>query len=176
MLVTDISFENIEFAKFLWHKEAQSSFDSDKTFRKTKETLRVYVDDQGILRCKGRIENSSLPYPTKFPILLPREHHFTKLVIRQCHENVMHNGTRETLTELRANYSVTRGRQTVKRLLSKCNVCKKIQGKAYSTPPEPPLPYFRVSEDLTFSKTAGDFAGPLYVKKIYDRKFFTNRI
>ena len=66
-LVTDISFENIEFAKFLWHKEAQSSFDSDKTFRKTKETLRVYVDDQGILRCKDRTENSLLPCPTKFP-------------------------------------------------------------------------------------------------------------
>ena len=65
-LVTDISFENIEFAKFLWHKEAQSFFDSDKTFRKTKETLRVYVDDQGILRCKSRIENTSLPYPAKF--------------------------------------------------------------------------------------------------------------
>ena len=81
-LVTDISFENIEFAKFLWHKEAQSSFDSDKTFRKTKETLRLYVDDQDILRCKDRIENTSLLYPTKFPILLPREHHFTKLVIQ----------------------------------------------------------------------------------------------
>ena len=82
----------------------------------------------------------------------------------------MHNGTRETLTELHANYWVTRGRQTVKRLLSKCNVCKKIQGKAYSTPPEPPLPDFRVSEDLAFSKTAVDFAGPLSVKNIYDRE------
>ena len=38
-LVTDISFENIEFAELLWHKEAQSSFDNDKTIRKTKETL-----------------------------------------------------------------------------------------------------------------------------------------
>ena len=171
-LVTDISFENIEFAKLLWHKEAQSFFGSDKTFRKTKETLRVYVDDQGILRCKGRIGNTSLPYPTKFPILLPREHHFTELLIRQCHENVMHNGTRETLTELRANYWVTRERQTVKRLLSKCIVCKKIQGKAYSTPPEPSLPDFKVSEDLPFSKTALDFAGPLYVKNIYNKKNF----
>ena len=68
-LVTDISFENIEFAEFLWHKDAQSSFDSDKTFRKTKETLRVYVDDQGILRCRGGIEKNfaSIPYQI-FPL------------------------------------------------------------------------------------------------------------
>ena len=45
-----------------------------------------------------------------------------------------------------------------------------IQGRAYSTPPEPQLSDFRVSEDLAFSKTAVDFVGPLYVKNIYDRE------
>ena len=40
-------------------------------------------------------------------------------------------------------------------------------GRAYSTPPTPPLPSFRVSDDLAFSKVGVDFAGPLYVKNIY---------
>ena len=37
----------------------------------------------------------------------------------------------------------------------------------YSTPPTPPLPTSRVSDDLVFTKVGGDFARPLYVKNIY---------
>ena len=47
---------------------------------------------------QNRIQNCSLPYSAKFPVLLPRKQYFTQLVIRQSHENVKHNGVRETLT------------------------------------------------------------------------------
>ena len=77
---------------------------------------------------------------------------------------------RETLTEVRSNYWIMKGRQTVKNLLSKCIVCKKLQDKPYSLVPEPPLPDFRVLEDMAFSKIAVDFAGPLYVRNIYESK------
>ena len=40
-------------------------------------------------------------------------------------------------------------------------------GKALSTPPTLPLPTSRVSDDLDFTKVGVDFAGPLYVKNIY---------
>ena len=58
-------------------------------------------------------------------------------------------------------------RQAVKDVLSKCVTCKKLQGRAYSSPPTLPLPAFRVSEEMAFSKVGVDFAGPLYVKNIY---------
>ena len=54
----------------------------------TWEQLGVFKDEDGVLRCKGRIKNSSLPYSGKFPILLPRKQHFTRLLIAQSHENV----------------------------------------------------------------------------------------
>ena len=135
-----------------------------------KESLKVFEDKAGVLRCKGRIENSTLPYSAKFPVLLLRKHHFTNLVILNCHESVKHNGVRETLTEVRSNYWIIKGRQTVKNLLSKCIVCKKLQGKPYSLVPEPPLPDFRVSENMAFSKIAVDFARPLYVRNIFESK------
>ena len=68
------------------------------------------------------------------------------------------------------NLSASNLSQTVKNLLSKCIVCKKLQGKPYSLVPEPPLPDFRVSEDMAFSKIAVDFAGPLHVRNIYESK------
>ena len=109
---------------------------------------------------------SLLPYSIKFPILLPRKKALHKLVVRNSHENVKHNGVNETLREIRTQFWIIRGRQAVKDVLSNCVICKKILGKAYSTPPTPPLPSFRVS-DLAFSKVGVDVAGPFYFKNVY---------
>ena len=93
-----------------------------------------------------------------------------KLVITQSHKNVKHNGVRETLTGIRAQFWIIKGRQAVKDVLCKCVTCKKMLGRAYSTPPTPPLPSFRVSDDLAFSKVGVDFAGPSYAKNIWQSK------
>ena len=73
----------------------------------------------------------------------------------------------ETLTEIRLQFWIIKRRQAVKNVLTKCITCKRIQGRAFSSPPPLPLPSFRVSDDLAFSKVGVDFAGPLYVKNIY---------
>ena len=77
---------------------------------------------------------------------------------------------RETLNEVRSSYWIIKGRQTVRNLLSKCIVCKKLQSKPYGLVPELPLSDFRVSEDMAFSKIAVHFAGPLYVRSVYESK------
>ena len=89
------------------------------------------------------------------------------MVIARSHESVKHNGVRETLTQVRSDYWIPKGRQVVKSLLSKCVNCKRITGRAYDTPVAPPLPNYRVSEESAFTFVAVDFAGPLYVKDIY---------
>ena len=93
-----------------------------------------------------------------------------KLVIMQSHKNVKHNGVRETLTEIQVQSWIIKGRQTVKDVLCKCVTCQKMLGRAFSTPPTPPLPSFRVSDELAFSKVGVDFAGSLFVKNIYQSK------
>ena len=166
-ILPDITVEETNVVKNLWYKHVQTKLEESEKSSSTWEQLGVFKDEDGVLRCKGRIHNSSLPYSAKFPVLLPRKQHFTKLVIKQSHENVNHNGVGETLAEIRAQFWIIKGRQAVKDMLSKCVTCKKIQGRAYSSPPTPPLPSFRVSDDLAFSKVGVDFAGPLYVKNIY---------
>ena len=66
------------------------------------------------------------PFNARFPIFLPRLSHFTNLVINECHLKVLHNGVRETLTELRSCLG-GKGRQAVKTVIGKCSVCKKIE-------------------------------------------------
>ena len=44
------------------------------------------------------------------------------------------------------------------------NVCRKLEGKSYSSPDPAALPDFRVSEEYPFSYTAVDFVWLIYVK------------
>ena len=133
--------------------------------------LRLFIDTDNIVRCEGRISQSTLPESAKRPILLPSKHRFTELVIREKHDVVHHDGIKETLNCVREKYWILRGREAVKRVVTKCVTCKKFQGKPFTTPKEPPLPSSRVSDEPPFSNTGIDFAGPLYTSdngsKIY---------
>ena len=129
--------------------------------------MGFFEDEEGVWRCRGRIESATLPFGTKHPILLPREHHFTKWIILKAHENVKHNGLRETFAETRSNYWNVRGRQLVKNYISKCPICKKLEGLPYNSPSTAPLPDFRVNTSHAFAKIGVDFAGPVFVKNIY---------
>lgn len=57
------------------------------------------------------------------------------------------------------------GRQVVKKIISKCVVCKRHLGKAYDVPVVAYLPDFRVNQTPPFAKVGIDFAGPLYAKE-----------
>ena len=61
-------------------------------------------DKDGLLRSKGGIGNSSLPYNSKCPILLNRKHYLTKIFVLSFHNRVKHIGQRHTLAEVRSLY------------------------------------------------------------------------
>ena len=155
-----------KFAELLLIKNAQVSVKSHKNYPIWKKQLMLFEDDSGILRCRGRIENAAnLPYSTKHPILLPSNHPLTTLYVHQAHARVLHNGVKETLTELRSRFWVIKGRAVVKRILHSCHTCRRYEGKHYAVPPPPPLPAYRVREAPPFANTGVDFAGPLYVSR-----------
>ena len=72
--------------------------------------------------------------------------------------------TTEWLTELRARYWIIRGRNFVRKSLSRCVICKWFERRVFAPPPAPPLPSLRVDKAYAFSYTGVDFAGPLHVK------------
>lgn len=158
-----VSVEEIEKVERIWIIESQLNLQSSSNFKKISEQLGV-VKENEILICKGRLGNSELDFRTKFPIILPKEDKFTELVIIACHHKVHHCKERATLAELRSKFWVTKGRQCVKRVIRNCFICRKLEGKAFNSPPTAMLPDFRVTESPPFSKMGVDFAGPLYAK------------
>lgn len=66
------------------------------------KSLNIFLHDD-LLRCQGRIDQANLPYHTKFPLLLPKNHHITKLIIHSIHSDIKHGGLPEVLCKLREN-------------------------------------------------------------------------
>ena len=87
--------------------------------------LSPFVDSDGILRVGERLEMSNLPYDAKHPVILPKKHHISKLVITHIHNQGHHNlGVNFMLAELRQKYWIVNGREELKRWKQECNVWK----------------------------------------------------
>ena len=165
----------LKTAENLWIKSVQaSSFAKERSFMTRKDfkstppvritQFGLFLDDEGVIKCKGRINNAPLPALTKNPILLPAKHAFVNLLVKHTHNCVKHNGIKDTLTTLRERFWVLRGRETAKRVIRQCLVCRRYEGIPFKSPPSTDLPNFRVSDDPPFTHVGLNFAGPLYIK------------
>ena len=158
---SEVSAKEMFAAEKYWVLDVQSTLRKEPKFNQLKQNLGLFEEEQ-VLRCKGRLNYSDLEFDGKFPIILPRENRFTELVVFACHQRVCHNGLKSTLAELRSRYWVPQGRQFVKRVLRKCFICRKVEGKSYAPPQTADLPDFRVKEAPPFVNVGIDFAGPLF--------------
>jgi len=129
----------------------------------------LFVDEGRVLRCRGRIGNSQVTLSAKQPALLPSNHHFVKLLVRKAHETMKHCGVNQTLTFIRERFWILKGRQTTRKVIKSCVICRRLEGHSYGTVPSPDLPAERVSEDPPFSHVGVDFAGPLHIKVACDQ-------
>lgn len=72
--------------------------------------LRPMLDEKGLLRVGGRLENAPLDYQSKHQLLLPHSHHVSKLLIMANHQSVGHLGQEYVLSSLRQKYWIIKGR------------------------------------------------------------------
>ena len=158
-----LSRQELANAELDWVKSAQERLKQNEQLHRLTKQLNV-VEEVGVLRCRGRLCNSELEAEAKKPILLPRHHRLTEMIVVECHRKLHHSGVRATLSQVRTKFWVPKGRQIVKKLISKCVTCKKFEGKPYAPAPVADLPDFRVNQAAPFSYVGVDFAGPLYYK------------
>jgi len=110
----------------------------------------VLVD--GILRVGGRLCHAPLAFSRKHQIILPSDHHVTRLIIEDQHRRTGLCGMANTWTKLRQTYWIVKGAATVRKVLGKCVFCRRRKAKLSSqvmsdlsaerlTPNKPPF-YF----------------------------------
>ena len=105
-----------------------------------------------------------------YPVFLPQSL-LTNLIILEAHRKVAHAGINATLTGILSTYWICMGQQIVKHLLRNCVVCKREHKKPLIGPPRPELPSFRLSQTYPFENAGLDYAGPLFVKPIFDNRY-----
>ena len=130
--------------------------------------MKLFVDTLGLLRLKGRFENAALDYDEKHPSVLRslENSFFTKLIILDSHERVLHHGIETTLSDVRSNFWIVEGRKAVKSVLRKCVTCRRYQGRPLLPTETPDLPDYTVNTLYAFQCTGLDYAGPLFIKTI----------
>ncbi|XP_059056090.1 uncharacterized protein LOC131849969 [Achroia grisella] len=167
-LTSDYSLTNISNNHIDQIRQVQKEcFSKELTGMKTDlvRALDVYKDEDGILRCRGRLQNTDWSHSQKHPILLPKDHAFTSKIIEDAHRRNYHVGVSHTLAIIRKQYWIPRGRMQVQKLLRQCPACKKYSGGPYRLPPMAPLPPERVTYSEPFSYVGLDYFGPVLVDK-----------
>ena len=111
--------------------------------------LNLFLDAEGLLRCMTRLESAPIPRNTARPILLPKNHSLTRMIIKHEHNKSKHAyGTDYTLSEVRRNYWIPAGRQQVKKALKDCRQCKINFGLPSKPPKMAPLPIVRTEGSM----------------------------
>ncbi|KAJ8017542.1 hypothetical protein HOLleu_44978 [Holothuria leucospilota] len=163
--VEELKESETEIVKWVQRESFPSAIRSPGKWKGTAFRKLSPVLVEGVLRVGGRLSRSQLNYDQRHPVILPSDHHVTKLIIEHHHSSVGHMGAGMTWTSLRNHYWVMRGEATVRKVIGKCLACRKrnaLPGQQYMAD----LPVPRVTADKPpFSSVGIDLFGPFLVKR-----------
>lgn len=158
---------------YLCRRAQMESFSEDykilkenKNKKLSAELIRLmpYLDEQGVMRVYGRIDNApSLPVFTKRPIILSKKHRLSFLIMKYFHEIHHHQFDELTVCEVRYRFWIISARTVLKSVKSQCSECI----KSHAAPRQPSmgqLPRDRLTPYVRpFSYTGVDYFGPIEV-------------
>ena len=116
--------------------------------------------EKGLLRLGGRINFSLLSYEQQHPLILSYDSKFSKLLVNYFHYKSFHGGIRLTLSTIRQEFWIIKGRSLLKSCINKCVKCIRYRGTTMNRKMGV-LPPIRVQKpDKPFRLTGVGYAGP----------------
>ena len=144
------------FSEELKHIETGKDISRESALTK----LSPYLDKSGLLRVGGRLLHSDLETTEKHPLIMPRKHHVTKLLICHYHEKTRHQGRHFREGAVRsAGFCVLGGKRQISSVIHFCVVCRKQRGVTQCQKMAD-LPTERLSTEPPFSYVGIDVFGP----------------
>lgn len=127
--------------------------------------LEPFMGTDGLLHVGGRLDYAPLPVCSRYPILLPKDHSITELIVKEVHETLAgHSGREHTLAILRRTYWVPQCRRLLDTVIKSCVVCRRNNWTPLCQR-QAPLPQDRVTPMAApFSSTGLDCFGPFLIK------------
>ncbi|GFT68330.1 integrase catalytic domain-containing protein [Trichonephila clavipes] len=112
-------------------------------------SLNPFLDCSNILRVGGRLRLANLAYGHKHPILLPKRHILTDLIVRHYREILLHAGTQLVQSCIQEQYWIIGARDVIRHLIRKCIKCCKVRA-SITNQMMSDLPSSRISPLLFF--------------------------
>ena len=126
--------------------------------------LNLFLDNDAIVRCNGRLRLSHLSQDTKHPIFIPKQSPLPLLIIQCYHERTFHSGPGNTVNSLRQRFWITCAVQTTKLCLRDCTCCRRENRPSNEIPDHASLPEFRVTPAFPFTATGIDYTASYIVR------------
>ena len=128
--------------------------------------LNPFIDDDGLIRVGGRLNEASFSMDKKHPIVLCSKHPLTCLIFEAEHKRMLHPGPQLLLSFIRQKIWPISGRNLAKKTVDNCVRCFRTSPKG-TNPLMGNLPAQRISAKFAFENVGIDYAGPILIK---DRK------
>ena len=125
-------------------------------------SLSPFLDEHGLIRVGGRLENSEIPFDHKHQLVVPYSHSFVKLLVRHEHVRLLHTGPQSLLYNLRQRWWIINGRNLCRKIVSECIICVRTRPKLLNQIMGQ-LPKNRVNPSRPFENIGVDFCGPFMV-------------
>lgn len=157
--------QNLSFAETFKSLKYGTGVTRDNVLRK----LTPFIDNDGLLKVGGRLQNSSLKDSTKHPIILPNKNDHVMKLVNSVHILMGHSGRATVMSKLREKYWIIGLNSLVRKIQFNCVTCRRANAQPYPQQMSE-LPSDRVTGDSpAFTHTGCDFFGPFNV--INGRKF-----
>lgn len=124
--------------------------------------MNPFIDEDGILRVGGRLEQADLPFEERHPAILPSHNEFVTLLIDNAHRLTLHGGVQLVMAHLRNRYWILHARRSIKCVIHKCVTCFRHSAKPI-TQLMGNLPTARLEITRPFTKSGIDYAGPIEI-------------
>lgn len=106
-----------------------------------------------------------MPEESKHSAILAKDSKVSELILQEIHQNLGHSGRNHILSKLRLKYWVPSANTIIRRVLSKCLMCRRLHG-ATGQQKMADLQQNRVIPDEPpFTRTGVDYFGPFAVKR-----------
>jgi hypothetical protein len=90
-------------------------------------SLNPFLNGNQFLRVVGRLENSDLPFDQQHPLILPKGHHITTLIIEDVHKKNLHASGQLLLSLIRQKFLIPNARNVLRKITQKCLTCFRLK-------------------------------------------------
>ncbi|KAK3714890.1 hypothetical protein QZH41_001884 [Actinostola sp. cb2023] len=122
LALAEIKNTSHEVVRLLQRQSFQEEYVALRAGQQVKRQSRLanlnpILSEDGIIRVGGRIHRDPIAFTTAHPIILPKDHPVSELMVRYYHKILGHAGREHVLSAIRQSFWILQARSLVRRIL-----------------------------------------------------------